>query len=622
MQFVLCFSHPSSEMDGPSAERLHRHIKVFEDKIITAQHTFSPRTFHEMMKMLKLINHSTGRIVSLMMLKQIIENEYNNARHIEENTENSKERQARVRERRVRVYFKWFLDFVDYLRAMKNNFDTKIHKSLLQLFYDKLKDSPYGQPTAADEEASGNSHAFSMTLTDFSTLSGSSIQTDQFIQKMIRSIQTEYRDIAYIYENKDLDEMAERLLKLSRKLENLLREDNDLDVTLSKIPKPHDGKKDIGDDVFNFIHLMNSIFVKFKSICDFSKTWLETDSRRMQILQDKLRRLKEIQKAISRKKIDLGFAIKKHQLDLERQSNGLNVLLKREERINDLNAMKFDTEQTIVSLKADLQKSREDRDLIAQELLGVPSTSKERFEELKSKYHKNRVSRYILFKTIEAQEYQLNLIEEDIMVETELKPSIILSTNDAQEKYERLETLVEEESTQKQVLENILGPLQKDRQMIESELLRQIMLEGERRNSSKNFVWGPKSPNKGGGDRQLTSRLSLPEASFAEQERHGSGRLRLLDPKYSISEVEEELTLRRNYTTTDFRSRYEVLRNIESDPGLSRHTSDCGGLSWASGGTEPDPHRPTTSHDSSTLGRRTSDFSDTASTITEKVDWY
>lgn len=549
-------------------ERLQRHIRVFEDKIITAQHTFSARTFHEMMKILKSIVY-VNRITSFRMLREIMHQERERAESIEENLEDSAERQIRVRERRVRVYFKWYLDFVDYLKAMKSNFDSKIHKHLLQLFYDNLEESPYGKPSGENIIAGGDgANVLKEGLTDFSALSLSTSRTDVFIQKVFRNIAIEYRVITDIYENKDIDMMASRLLRLSRKLEHLLREDLDLDSTLSRIPKPHDGKKDIGDDVLNFIHLMNYTFVKFKNLIELSKAWVDTDSRRMETLQEKLRRLKEIQKTVSRKKIDLGFAIKKHQLDIQRESENLETMLAREERVNDINAKIFDTEQTLISLKGDLEKSRDVRDVIAKDLLTIPSTDKGRFEELRQRYQKNRISRFVLYKTIKSMEYQQDILSEDLTIETDLKSSVIRCTNDIQERIEQLEMTLDEEQIQLKVLEQIYEHLKKDRQKIEGELLRQIMVARDQRNAPKNHVWGAKGNSLDW--RGTSGRLSVQET---EIERLGSGRMNLLDPKFSISEIDEDHSLRRTNTSFDIRSKHQVIRGVDSDPLLSRHST-------------------------------------------------
>ena len=554
-------------MDTDAAPRLQRHLAVFDDKITTAQHTFSARTFHEMTKILKA-QKPVGRITTMGELREIIQDEPLETISIgvDMSMETKAARQKRVKHRKVIAYFRWFLDFFDYLKAMKQNFDTKIHKQLLQVFYDKLENSAYETP---DMEDSGEpeSTSFSPSSSDLSALCLDN--ADEFTRNITKDIMKEYRYISDIYENKDIDTIAEKLLRASRKLENLIREDMDLDTTLSKIPKPHDGKKDIGDDVFNFIHLMNSIFAKFKQIIEISRTWLETDARRMKILQEKLHKLKDCQRKLSRKLTDLGFAIRKHELELERESNGLQVLLKREERCNDLNALLYDVDQATITIKDNLARARDERDSIARDLLTVPASDKVLFQELKKRYEQNRLNRFILSKELQSKEYQRTLVKEDHVLEMDFKPSVIRFTDHAQETCERIETILDKERGQKYILENVLGPLQQDRQRIEGELLRQIMIDSEKRHSQRENVWGPARSGRQGA----TNKLVLPEPQLSDTERIGSGKMALCDPKFSISEA-DELGIKRTQTVDDPRpSRLETLRNIESDPLLSRHNT-------------------------------------------------
>ena len=161
----------------------------------------------------------------------------------------------------------------------------------------------------------------------------------------------------------------------------------------------------------------------------------------------------------------------KSMMDME--SEGLHRLLKREERASDINSQIFEMEDNIALKEDELKRMKLEQQNLKTKLRKSGRNETEHLEkELKDK----QLQLDNLLRDIQAHKYCRNVLESDLSLEMQIKPSIIRFTNSVQEKCETLETELSKHRRERATMLDFIEKLRGDRQRIESEILRQIIL--------------------------------------------------------------------------------------------------------------------------------------------------
>ena len=97
---------------------------------------------------------------------------------------------------KIVVYFKWFLDFHSYLKALKESFDGRVHKHLLQYFYN----SPYASSpdkSILSTESSGYASSLERQISLISLTSSSGSHDD--IHPALKDVYQEFIEVSVLF---------------------------------------------------------------------------------------------------------------------------------------------------------------------------------------------------------------------------------------------------------------------------------------------------------------------------------------------------------------------------------------------------------------------------------------
>lgn len=165
--------------------------------------------------------------------------------------------------------------------------------------------------------------------------------------------------------------------------------------------------------------------------------------------------------------------ILQHEHQLERNTDDLHRLMKREERTDGLTFALYDIEAKAESLEGQLKQLRRLRDAITSRVKLVAQTGRvQEYRRLKMDFEKNKLQRYLLERLLATLNYQRQLSEQDRKVELEMRPSLIRHTNHVQDTCERLEQTIREQKRERDNIRCALIPIQEDRQTLSDKVSR------------------------------------------------------------------------------------------------------------------------------------------------------
>ena len=178
-------------------------------------------------------------------------------------------------------------------------------------------------------------------------------------------------------------------------------------------------------------------------------------------------------KTISMRIQELDEIVNEIKNEMDQESEGLHKLLKREERASDISSQIFEMEDNISQREDELKRMKLQQESIRTKLR---KSSQNEVQDIEKELKDNQIQFDSLARDIEAKKYCKRLLQGDLDVEMRIKPSIIRFTNNVQEKCESLETKLSKQRRERAVLLDFIERLRGDRQRIESEILRQVML--------------------------------------------------------------------------------------------------------------------------------------------------
>ncbi len=227
----------------------------------------------------------------------------------------------------------------------------------------------------------------------------------------------------------------------------------------------------------SLVCLFEKLFGVFETAGNQAKVWIQLDSTKSTNLHAVHQKFKEMHRIIIRQIENVEETTKATTKELAEESETLQRLLKREERVANISSSLFEVEKHIAqqedelgSLQKDVQSNHSRLDNLQDVKAGELSGHLD--ESLRTKdVEVNAIRKDLCLKKFFAK-----VLKEDLAVEMEVQPSIIRHTNHLQEKCESLEDRLSKSKWEKSALCIFLDTLREERNRVESELLREGML--------------------------------------------------------------------------------------------------------------------------------------------------
>ncbi|XP_070565418.1 golgin subfamily A member 6-like protein 26 [Ptychodera flava] len=454
-------SSSTEELEGPSKNTLmRRQFAEFRGKLESGSKNFSKETLHYWLKTLtdkQEISYQNKFITSIGHLRKLVN-------WVTGRYKNAKKRKEEDKE--LLAYFEWFFGYIDYLRELRKSFEYRIYNPLFDYFLDDEADCRKSDDDD-DEDLAGDGKVTPDNQSPDSGLGNESMLENAFkqpsVSQVLVQLSREFSDINFKLDNKDLNKTAKELHTLVKKWRGIIDSDREIDA--------HNYSKESLEEVApysnighfrQFLRLVPDVLFKAGRALGLAEHWMDLDDQRMQQVDKQLQLVEEIQTRLELRVIDVLSKLQRHQVEFNLKSDELQMLLQREDRSNELNVKMTFIQADIDSLSDKLRDAYKTKDDIISELRNLKQAKKEHTEEYRDctdKYDDNERHIKNLESRVQLEEYKYRLVEEDMFVELEVKPSIVRYTNQVEDQCERLEQYLKEEKEQRRKLERALKPL-------------------------------------------------------------------------------------------------------------------------------------------------------------------
>ena len=398
--------------------------------------------------------------------------------------------EATPEEEKIVKYFTWFWKYVAYLRELRDNFVERIFNPLFKYFYNVGYNQPDREDTTAStpsvlsfrsgySEVSGFSSLTSVLnekAAEFGTeeWNNNQVERRRFVTRQaLATLGTEFRDIKKLYDSSEEEKVAQRLSHLKERLGYLL----DVEDKIASKLMCQDSERAVfhlkikDRPIENLIRFVPDILIKFQKAAWLASRWLDLDDQKTKDLNERLDKLTALESDMNRRLRSLSDEIKSKEQELDSQTNTLNQLLEREERSTKLNYTLFDLERQNISLTEQSNNLNNERKELAEKLTDAANKNdKDTYRRLRPLYDRNKLQRFALERQLNTLNYHANLAENDIQIELEVKPSVINSTNDVQDKCEELEERIEKSRKEQKVIQAALIPILEDKRYVEEQV--------------------------------------------------------------------------------------------------------------------------------------------------------
>ena len=222
--------------------------------------------------------------------------------------------------------------------------------------------------------------------------------------------------------------------------------------------------------------LLEKIFKTFAASAKQAKQWVQLDTVRSVHLHLARQRFKEMHKTLTTRIQELDGIIEDTQREIDNESEGLHKLVKREERASDINSKLFEMDDSIGQKEDELHNTEMELAAMTSQLQNTDENDYGERKRLDTELERSKMQVDNIKRDIEAKKYCKRLLEGDLQVEMQIKPSMIRFTNTVQEKCETLETNLSKHRRERATSIDFIEKLRSERQRVESEILRQVML--------------------------------------------------------------------------------------------------------------------------------------------------
>lgn len=475
---------------------LYHQIGAFEDKIYRCHENFNTDLLYKMFKELSKRMKGSKDICTVDGLRQSFKME---ARRIHMRNRSRKPGfQTNIAPDAMMQYFAWFFDYLKYLRELRANFVDRIFNPMFKYFLEVASAAPDRERSLDSSMSVSNLSlasygSFDSGLSGLTGLSGwssyamsdaeSEASSDDIHETRKRMLSRaallllgrEFRDIKNLYDNTEIENIAQRLSFLKERIDYLL--DNETSISYEMFSQ--DSEQAVHNlklknvQTHCIIRLLPDVLVKFQKAAWLARRWLRLDDKKTKDVSEKLDKLAAIEEQLSRRLSVLSKDITQREQELEKDLTELQRLMKREDRSNELHLAIHDTEDRRLKLEASLDKLESEKEELAINIQSAVRYRKQsEYKQVRTMYERNRLQRYALERQIATVKFHQNLVQRDMHLELEIKPDLIHFTNDVQDRCEELEKLLEREKKEKRTLQAALLPINKDREML-SERMRE-----------------------------------------------------------------------------------------------------------------------------------------------------
>ncbi|XP_077978587.1 uncharacterized protein LOC144434019 [Glandiceps talaboti] len=281
--------------------------------------------------------------------------------------------------------------------------------------------------------------------------------------QVLVQLSREFSDVDFTLDNKELRATARELHDLVKKWRGVMAMDKDISAklyskeSLEEVAKFHN----VGH-FRQFLRFVPDVLYKSRKALSLAEHWMDVDDRKMAEVDKQLQLVEEIQTRMEMRVINVLKKIQQHKQEFDLKSDELQMLLNREDRSNDLNVKLSFVKKEIDSLCDQLREMYREKDAIIYKLQRLKRERKEgtlEFEECTEKFEQNELHTNDLEKRLQLEKYKYRLVEEDMLLELEVKPSIVRYTNQVEDDCERIEQYLQEENALRRKLEKALKPL-------------------------------------------------------------------------------------------------------------------------------------------------------------------
>jgi hypothetical protein len=338
-------------------------------------------------------------------------------------------------------YFNWFLNYLQYLRDLKNNFDQMIFYPMFHFQQSEM--------TAMDEESREDNEHLRETLYKS--------------RAILSSLGEDFRELLEMCDDEESGNAMNGLLYIGGRWESLLSDKTGIDRDYFSLESEALVKHFRCDEnLLNIIRLVPDIVVKGMKAEVLVKKWLSLNEKRNMDLNERLARIKKIRDGLSKRSQDMLKKIETQEAKLAKETADLDGMLKREDRWDILKMRLDEVDDKILHLKADLRHMAEEKEKLAKSLVASARKDTDEFENLKVEFEENRVRFQLVQQRLNVQLYKRSIIETDLEVELEVKPSLLRHTDHVQDRCEVIEKELEVAKTDRQALDNLLAPLKEE----------------------------------------------------------------------------------------------------------------------------------------------------------------
>ena len=396
---------------------------------------------------------------------------------------------ATPEEEKIVKYFIWFWKYLKYLKQLSDNFVERIFNPLFKYFYTVDYNQPDREDTTASVPSVLSFQSGYSEISGFSSLTSlfnekaefgidewtnNQVERRRFVTRQaLATLGGEFRDIKTLYDSSEEEKVAKRLMHLKERLNYLLDMEDKIESKL--LCQDSEGvvfHLKINDrPIENLIRFVPDMLLKFQKAAWLASRWLELDDQKTKDLNERLDKLTALESDMNRRLRSLSTDIKSKEQELHSQTNTLNKLLEREERSTNLNYALFDLEKQRLSLIEQSNNLTNERKELAEKLTNAAQRNdKDTYRRLRPLYNKNKLQRFALERQLNTLNYHANLAENDMWIELDVKPSVINSTNDVQDKCEELEERIEKDRKEQKVIQTALLPILEDKRYVEQQV--------------------------------------------------------------------------------------------------------------------------------------------------------
>lgn len=445
-------------MVSTQRDQLSRHIHTYKTKINSCQGEYDTNRFHTMITRLKKQLGVAGDLVSIGALRSVVarfgqEDEQalkhpttvktswnTSTRVVRQQPSLAADDYDRKAQEEVEEYFRWYIRFVDYLQQLIQSYHIEVFLPLCSCMSALVNYSP----TATPSRSTQGSRLSNASLTSRTSLMSRRLSQPQLSRELQLPVelQGEVGELLSIIQSPKGSQTQENIGSLLQQLNVLLDNDNIFshDSQLAQsLTAPTYNKDSKGSGTTPEVHvlerLLPTVFDIFHDCLRLSEEWMEWDQEQMKQLYSRRPKLNQLQHVLANQRANVQNEIAATEREIDDKYENVHRLSVREDRTNVLNVKVYSLQSELNEAKAQLAALEREKLQLIDKMANAAKQhlGRQVADRIRQDYSHNQLARMLVRREIESSKYVLELLEEDLHLETELKPSFVRFTNDAHE---------------------------------------------------------------------------------------------------------------------------------------------------------------------------------------------